>query len=133
MGTLSTSSSEDSPDHKGDCDATPNLPSFTSFIRPKIAPITKGIATARMQVSRRLLIQSEDSPDHKGDCDLSSSYTFMTYPPSPKIAPITKGIATPCLDELVAVGVESEDSPDHKGDCDEFIYPGLLFLLLVRR
>ncbi len=86
-----------------------------------------------MQVSRRLLIQSEDSPDHKGDCDLSSSYTFMTYPPSPKIAPITKGIATPCLDELVAVGVESEDSPDHKGDCDEFIYPGLLFLLLVRR
>ncbi len=111
---------------------------------PKIAPITKGIATwisYPLPVAATLSedspdhkgdcdpmaaatgavagIGSEDSPDHKGDCDLNRSDIPLDVTFSPKIAPITKGIAT--YISAAPAGAEvlvSEDSPDHKGDCD---------------
>ncbi len=61
--------SEDSPDHKGDCDSVGSRDSHQESSGPKIAPITKGIATQRCPPPAADNPKSEDSPDHKGDCD----------------------------------------------------------------
>ncbi len=61
--------SEDSPDHKGDCDFLQAYEVEVHTMRPKIAPITKGIATQYRKGKISWGNQSEDSPDHKGDCD----------------------------------------------------------------
>ncbi len=62
---------------------------------PKIAPITKGIATGLSANTPTTLCLSEDSPDHKGDCDTGID----------------------CI-SCIGARIGSEDSPDHKGDCD---------------
>ncbi len=88
--------------------------------RPKIAPITKGIATGALTDSPPAEPSSEDSPDHKGDCDRMARNPSLLWPYTSEDSPDHKGDCDPWYTSVPREHSTSEDSPDHKGDCDQF-------------